>query len=462
MLANGERQVAPELSGIRRDHVARYEWAARLLAPESRVIDLACGVGYGAAILHDAGHAVAAFDRSAFAIEYARRHYHCRAGIRYGVADANELSLASTFDAAVCFETVEHIEDPLPMLRELCRSAPILFASVPNERVFPHEGRIKFHYRHYTRGEFKALLERAGYRVVAWFGQAGPESEVEPDIEGRTLIAHAVRADAAVAAKFPAVSEPAAPRPAIVAQPVPDHVAIVGLGPSCVSLFEMTRRLGGLSAYCDEVWGLNAIGDVLRCDRIFHMDDMRVQEARAAAKPDSNIAAMVAWLRDNPGPVYTSIVREGYPGHVAFPLEDVLNASGDSNGGAPYFNSTAAYAIAYAIHIGVKRISLFGLDYTLPNRHKAEQGRACCEFWLGIAAARGIQITIPEMSSLMDGCANDRDRLYGYDCVDVHFHDLPGGGLKVEFVERATPSAEEVEKRYDHTQHPNPLMRGKA
>lgn len=241
---------------------------------------------------------------------------------------------------------------------------------------------------------------------------------------------------------------------------VPAHVAIIGLGPSCATFFELTRRIGGVSAYCDEVWGLNAMGDVLRCHRIFHMDDMKVQEARAEAKPDGNIAAMVMWLKTHPGPIYTSIVREGYPGLVAFPLQDVLNRSGDANGGAPYFNSTAAYAIAYAIHIGVKRISLFGLDYTLPNSHHAEQGRACCEFWLGIAAARGIGITIPDSSSLMDGCATDRERLYGYDCVDVHLHNQDDGTVKVEMTERAeVPSAAEIEARYDHKQHPNRLMR---
>lgn len=239
----------------------------------------------------------------------------------------------------------------------------------------------------------------------------------------------------------------------------PEHVSIVGLGPSCATFFELTRRLGGVSAWCDEVWGINAIGDVLKCDRIFHMDDVRVQEIRAAAKPDGNIAAMLKWLKTAPGPVYTSIVRDGYPGLVAFPLEDVLNRKHDSNGGAPYFNSTAAYAVAYAVHIGVKRISLFGLDYTLPNAHHAEKGRACVEFWLGIAAARGIEITVPETSSLLDGCEDPRSRLYGYDCVNVRLEDHEEG-VRVKFEAREdVPSAEDVERAYDHSQHPNKLMR---
>lgn len=239
----------------------------------------------------------------------------------------------------------------------------------------------------------------------------------------------------------------------------PAHVAIVGLGPSCVTFFEMTRRMGGVSAYCDEVWGINAIGDVLRCDRIFHMDDLLIQEARAAARPADNIAAMVRWLKTHPGPIYTSVVRDGYPGLVAFPLEDVLSAKYDGQGGAPYFNSTAAYAVAFAIHIGVKQISLFGLDYTMPNAHRAEKGRACVEFWLGIASARGIEITVPENSSLLDACEKPEDRLYGYDCVDIRLLEREGGGTRFDFVPKARiPTAAEIEERYDHGRHPNSLV----
>lgn len=239
---------------------------------------------------------------------------------------------------------------------------------------------------------------------------------------------------------------------------IPAHVSIIGLGPSCAAFFELTKGLGGASAYCDEVWGINAIGDVLRCDRIFHMDDVLVQEARAKDRPFSNIAAMVRWLKTHPGPIYTSIPRPGYPGMIAFPLEDVLNAGLDGNGGAPYFNSTAAYAVAYAVHIGVKKISLFGIDYTLPNAHKAEQGRACVEFWLGIAAARGIEIVVPEQSSLLDACAPESERLYGYDCADVFLESREDGGVKVRLEDKPVPDAAEIEHRYDHTRHPNRLV----
>ena len=102
----------------------------------------------------------------------------------------------------------------------------------------------------------------------------------------------------------------------------PRHVVILGLGPSLEHYVDNVKRLGGRHAFADEVWGINAVGGVLQCDRIFHMDDVRVQEARAAAAPESNIAHMLAWMRRHPGPIMTSQVPEpnDYPGLVAFPL----------------------------------------------------------------------------------------------------------------------------------------------
>ena len=241
----------------------------------------------------------------------------------------------------------------------------------------------------------------------------------------------------------------------------PEHVAILGLGPSINDFLELTKRLGGRSAWCDEVWAINALGDLFACDRIFHMDDLLVQEARAAANPDGNIAAMVRWLKTHPGPIYTSRRREGYPGLVEFPLEAFLNAGYD-NAGAPYFNSTAAYAVAYAIHIGVKQISLFGIDYTLPNFHQAERGRACVEYWLGVATARGIKVTLTERTTLLDACAPDTERLYGYDCTDVVMTDHEDGRVTLTFTDKPVPTADEIEARYDHSQHPNRLMSGGA
>lgn len=438
-MKEGERQVAPTVSGIRRDHVARYEFAAKLLPSGSRFIDFACGVGYGAKVLAAHGHLVEGYDVNEEALAYAARHY-AAPGVTFQQRDGNDPESLPEVDAAVCFETIEHIEDPRTLLKALRESAGTLIASVPNESVMPwridENTTTAFHFRHYTKREFTELLRECGWGVTQWFGQAGPESEVEQDMDGRTLIAVALR-DA-----LPEEREDG------------KHVAIIGLGPSCEAYVDHVKRLGGRHKFCDEVWVINALGNVLDCDLIFHMDDVRIQEIRAKAAPDSNIAAMLGWLKKSKVPVVTSRRHPEYPALVEFPLEDVLN-----NLGHDYFNNTAAYAVAFAIHTGASKISCFGMDFTYPNAHDAEKGRACVEFWLGQAHARGIKVSLPKKTTLMDSCYSRKDRLYGYDTVDVRFNMQGDGVLKLDFVPlEKLPTAEEIEERYDHTKHPNRMV----
>lgn len=461
MMKFGERQVSPTVAGIRRDHVARYEWAAKLLPAKSRVIDFACGVGYGTRILAEAGHKAHGYDKEPEALAYADKHYSV-AGTMFVHADACTPPAMPEVDAAVCFETIEHIEDPRPLLKALRVAAPVLLASVPNDQAMPWRredgSTTEFHFRHYTKGEFELLLMECGWCVTQWRGQSGPDSEVAycaPRTD-RTLIAVCQRDLARVRDDDDLIESAPPESVSDSAETVraPKHVAILGLGPSLNQYLEITKRLGGRSRFCDETWTINALGDVFSSDLIFHMDDIRIQEIRAEAAPQSNIATLVQWLKTHPGPVMTSRAHPDYPGLVEFPLEAVLNDLGHD-----YFNSTAAYAIAFAIHIGVEKISVFGMDFTYPDAHDAEKGRACVEFWLGTAAARGIKISLPKTTTLMDAMHTRAARLYGYDTQDVAFVMHPDGQLKLEFTERETlPSAAEIEAAYDHSAHPNALV----
>lgn len=228
----------------------------------------------------------------------------------------------------------------------------------------------------------------------------------------------------------------------------PERVAILGLGPSLEAYVDVTKRLGARRSLVDEVWGINAAIDVIHCDRGFHMDDIRVQAARAAAAPQSNIAAMLPWLRKHPGPIYTSVPHPDYPGLVPYPLQDVMR----SCGGVAYFNSTASYAVALALHIGVRKLYLFGCDFSYANSHQAEKGRACVEFYLGMAKARGMEIGLPAGTSLMDGTATNDGRLYGYDGMAVEFTNDDDQPVELKFTPRPLPTAAEIEARYDHSQ----------
>lgn len=429
-MRDGERQVAPTLEGIRRDHVARYEFAARTIPKASRVIDFACGIGYGSHVLAEYGHSPRGFDIDAEAIAYGHEHY-CKT---LATGNGNAPGELGEADAAVCFETIEHLEDPRPLLKALRESAPILMASVPNEAVMPWQredgATTEFHFRHYTKAEFAALLAECGWHVTEWHGQEGAESEVGPNVFGRTLIAVASRV-----ALLGAGEEPGR------------HIVIIGLGPSADQYLDIVKRQGGRSKFCDEVWTINALGDVFACDLVFHMDDVRIQEIRAKAAPASNIAAMLKWIKKSPVPVVTSRAHPDYPALVEYPLEDVLNRFGHE-----YFNSTAAYAVAFAIHTGATQISLFGMDFTYPKAHDAEKGRGCVEFWCGQAQARGIKVNLPKSTTLLDACHTRAERLYGYDAVDVEFSMQENGTVKLAFNERASlPTAAQIEANYDHS-----------
>jgi SAM-dependent methyltransferase len=486
----GERQVAPNIRDIRRDHVARYEWVAQQLSQselEKKVLDVACGVGYGSQLVGKSGMEVIAIDKDAEAISYARQHYyddnvgyiHCNAELFLPGA------IDDTFDAAVAFEFIEHVEDPLPILKQLRRVAKELYCSVPNQEVFPYLGHA-FHFRHYTATELSELLQQAGWRVFSWYGQTDTRSDViQWNMKGRTVIVKAVRDDpypteeqleqipvgstfSVDHSKFPmpsvepprvdTVSDPAPLKPpdAFLTVAPPEHVVILGLGPSLHTYMDYVRRVGSRKKAGDEVWAINALGDLFQCDRIFHMDDVRIQEIRAKAKPDSNIANMLVWMKKHPGPIYTSVSHPDYPGTVALPIEDMIN-----NLGKVYFNNTAAWALAYAIHIGVKKVSLYGCDYTYPDAHHAEKGRGCLEFWLGFAAARGIDIRLPKDTTLMDAMEPEVRRYYGYDAVEIRKTKDEAGKIRFNFVDRPVlPTAEEIEAEYDHTVHPNRHVRG--
>ena len=61
---------------------------------------------------------------------------------------------------------------------------------------------------------------------------------------------------------------------------------------------------------------------------------------------------------------------------------------------------------------------LYGIDFTHKAVNFAEAGRACCEFWLAIAATKGIKLHIAHNSSLLDMNVPDDQKLYGYHRLD--------------------------------------------
>jgi hypothetical protein len=189
-------------------------------------------------------------------------------------------------------------------------------------------------------------------------------------------------------------------------QESPYVVAIVGAGPSRNDYIEQCIKHCGRHRVADETWAINTMAGIIEHDRAIIMDALPYFAKTARQSPAHD--GYRDWLHRHPGPIYTQRHYEGFPGSVAYPLEAVINTLG-----CAYFNTTVAYAIGLAIHIGVRHLKLYGMDFTYAdNRGFAEAGRACVEYWLRDAAWRKIKVDIAPSSTLMDQC-NGR-ALYGY------------------------------------------------
>ncbi len=106
----GERTLpdVPEENYWFRRHQAVYEWIAARVAGE-RVIDMACGEGYGADVLAASAASVVGVDANPEAHEHARLRYR-RPNLRFE-RDLVE-SFAAPADAVVFLQTIEHLQDP--------------------------------------------------------------------------------------------------------------------------------------------------------------------------------------------------------------------------------------------------------------------------------------------------------------------------------------------------------------
>lgn len=136
-----ERFVPEQDQGrlIEVEHVSRYQWAAQA-AKDRTVLDAGCGTGYGTRLLAAAGA------REVVGVDIARAVLDTVAAdmpetVRLQVGDVRKLDFDDDmFELVVCFEVIEHVEDPSTVLDELVRVlAPggLLMISSPNRGVYP-------------------------------------------------------------------------------------------------------------------------------------------------------------------------------------------------------------------------------------------------------------------------------------------------------------------------------------
>jgi SAM-dependent methyltransferase len=151
-----------------RRHLVVYEWIAARVGGE-RVVDMACGEGYGSEVLAQSAATVVGVDANPEAHEHARLRY-VRPNLRF------ERDLVETFaepcDAVVFLQTIEHVEEPgaiLDHFKSMLGGRGVAYVSTPNLLTLAPPGAEKsenpWHLREYRAAEFGRLCREHFGRV---------------------------------------------------------------------------------------------------------------------------------------------------------------------------------------------------------------------------------------------------------------------------------------------------------
>ena len=153
-------------------HLVVYKWIAAQVAGQ-RVVDMACGEGYGSDVLARTAASVVGVDANPDA--------HAHASAKYGGERVRfERTLIDTFDepcdAVVFLQTIEHVTNPgeiLEHFRSIAGENGVAFVSTPNVLTLAPEGAERsgnpWHVHEYRASEFRELCA-AHYGSVELFG----------------------------------------------------------------------------------------------------------------------------------------------------------------------------------------------------------------------------------------------------------------------------------------------------
>jgi len=145
-------------------HLVRYKFVKGFLKPTDKILDVACGTGYGTRFLSDYCAEATGIELEKDVVEYANEIY---GGENRTYKQGNILEVSGKYDIIVCYETIEHISKEegikaLGCLKECLNPGGILFISTPKKLPEEElsENRIESHVFEYTYEDFNHLLSQ--------------------------------------------------------------------------------------------------------------------------------------------------------------------------------------------------------------------------------------------------------------------------------------------------------------
>jgi O-antigen biosynthesis protein len=164
---------------IENDHMERYKFVLMKLNNNKKVLDIACGEGYGSNFLSK-NHNVVGVDISDEAVNWAKSKYACN-NLKFEQGDATKYGKKDQFDVIVSFETIEHVsayKDVIKNFYKLLKSDGMLYISSPNRMVTSpgakkllDKPKNKYHTQEFLPNELSELLVESGFKIKDIYGQ---------------------------------------------------------------------------------------------------------------------------------------------------------------------------------------------------------------------------------------------------------------------------------------------------
>lgn len=159
----GERLETWIFSENTNEHLHRYAMAMELCR-DKKVLDIACGEGYGSKLLRTVAAVVTGVDIDAQTVENARKKYS-GPGLDFLTGSAAAIPLPdAAYDVVVSFETIEHHdqhEEMMQEIRRVLRPGGVLIISSPDKKYYSDVPGYKnpFHVKELYKQEFEALIK---------------------------------------------------------------------------------------------------------------------------------------------------------------------------------------------------------------------------------------------------------------------------------------------------------------
>lgn len=162
---------------MRLEHLGRYFYARDNIDKNSKVLDIACCIGYGTKIISNYCKQITGIDVNKKYIDIAKQKYN-NSNIEYIVQDIDYENIVGTFDYIICFETMEHVRYPNLLLQKLYHALNEngkIFLSVPNSKYeVIEDGKNKdiYHIHTFEYDELFKLFKKNNLKVQKVLGQS--------------------------------------------------------------------------------------------------------------------------------------------------------------------------------------------------------------------------------------------------------------------------------------------------